>query len=76
MTSEKVEPWETVPLFPWWNAPLSHVSGHMGGGGTQLFFSSGRGVLPGFLKCGACELIIASERGGGSCGLTIFKFGA
>ena len=33
-----------------------------GGGGTQLF--SGRGVRPGFPKCGACELIFASEKGG------------
>ena len=29
---------------------------------TQLF--SGRGVRPGFSKCGACELIFTSERGG------------
>ena len=34
-----------------------------GGGGTQLFFS-GRGVQPGFPKCGACELTFASEKGG------------
>ena len=33
-----------------------------GGGGTQLF--SGRGVQPGFPKCGACELTFASEKGG------------
>ena len=39
-------------------------------GGTQFF--SGRGVQPGFPKCGACELIIASERG--SCELNISKF--
>ena len=32
------------------------------GGGTQLF--SGKGVQPGFLKCGAGELLFASERGG------------
>ena len=32
------------------------------GGGTQLF--SGRGVRPRFLKCGACELTFASEKGG------------
>ena len=31
---------------------------HTPGGGTQLF--SGRGVRPGFPKCGACELIFAS----------------
>ena len=30
--------------------------------GAQLF--SGRGVRPGFPKCGACELIFASEKGG------------
>ena len=36
-----------------------------GGGGTQLFFFfSGRGVRPGFPKCGACELLFAFERGG------------
>ena len=43
------------------------------GGGTQLFFKwgggalnffSGRGVRPGFPKCGACELTFASEKGG------------
>ena len=42
------------------------------GGGTQLFFS-GRGMQPVFPKCGACELIIASEKG--SCKLKISKFG-
>ena len=31
-------------------------------GGTHFF--SGRGVRPGFLKCGACELTFASEKGG------------
>ena len=34
-----------------------------GGGGHSTFFS-GRGVRPGFLKCGACELTFASEKGG------------
>ena len=29
-----------------------------------LNFFSGRGVRPGFLKCGACELAFASEKGG------------
>ena len=29
----------------------------------ELNFFSGRGVWPGFLKCGACKLIISSERG-------------
>ena len=31
--------------------------------GRALNFYSGRGVRPRFLKCGACELIIASEKG-------------
>ena len=38
--------------------------------GTHPF--SGRGVQPGFPKCGACELIIASEIG--SCELEIVIF--
>ena len=52
------------------------------GGGTQLF--SGRGVRPGFPKCGSCELIFASKKGGLltenfqiwelNCELKIFKF--
>ena len=29
------------------------------------FFFSGRAAQPGIPKCGACELIITSERGGG-----------
>ena len=29
-----------------------------------LNFFSGKGVQPGFPKCGACELILASEIGG------------
>ena len=33
------------------------------GGGHSTFFS-GRGVRPGFPKCGACELTFASEKGG------------
>ena len=33
------------------------------GGGAFNFFS-GRGVRPGFPKCGACELTFASEKGG------------
>ena len=32
--------------------------------GGALNFFSGRGVRPGFLKCGACELTFASEKGG------------
>ena len=32
------------------------------GGGLNFFL--GRGVRPGFPKCGACELIFASEKGG------------
>ena len=57
----------------------------MGPGGTLNFFS-GRGIGPGFPKCGACELTFASERGGGlvsgklpnlrACELKISKFGA
>ena len=50
-----------------------------GGGGPHLF--SGRSVRPAFLKCGDCELIIASERGSceqknpnlGSCELKISR---
>ena len=34
------------------------------GGGGALNFFSGRGVRPGFPKCGACELTFASEKGG------------
>ena len=57
---------------PRWNSTLAYSRGvgatiHRGtypggGGGTQLF--SGRGVRPGFPKCGACELTFASEKGG------------
>ena len=32
--------------------------------GGALNFFSGRGVRPGFSKCGVCELIFASEKGG------------
>ena len=42
-------------------------------GGGALNFFSGRGVRPGFLKCGACELIFASEKG--AYELKISKFG-
>ena len=34
------------------------------GPGGALNFFSGRGVRPGFPKCGACELTFASEKGG------------
>ena len=44
-----------------------------GGGALNSF--SGRGVRPGFPKCGACELTFASERGGGACERKISKFG-
>ena len=56
---------------------------HPGGGGALNFFS-GRGVRPGFPKCGACELTFASEKGLlvsgkfpnlGACELKISKFG-
>ena len=43
-------------------------------GGRILNFFSGRGVRPGFPKCGACELILASNKG--ACELKISKFGA
>ena len=52
------------------------------GGGTQLFFS-GRSVRPRFRKCGACELIFASDREGafelkvsklGACEVKVSKF--
>ena len=33
-------------------------------GGGALNFFLGRGVRPGFPKCGACELTFASEKGG------------
>ena len=51
--------------------------------GGAINFFSGRGVGPGFPKCGACKLIFASEKGGlwaenvqifskgGSCELTL-----
>ena len=42
-------------------------------GGHSTFFS-GRGVWPGFPKCGACELTFASEKLG-ACELEISKFG-
>ena len=51
-------------------------------GGHSTFFS-GRGVRPGFPKCGVCELIFASDREGacelkisklGACGLKVSKF--
>ena len=32
--------------------------------GGALNFFSGRGVRPGIPKCGACELLFASEKGG------------
>ena len=52
-------------------------------GGGELTFFSGRGVRPGFPKCGVCELIFASDREGacelkisklGACGLKVSKF--
>ena len=51
--------------------------------GGALTFFSGRGVRPGFPKCGACELTFTSEKGGlvsgkfpnlGACELKISKF--
>ena len=43
---------------------LDHQWCSRGGGGGALNFFSGRGVRPGFPKCGACELTFASEKGG------------
>ena len=37
-------------------------SQHRGGGALNFF--SGRGVRPGFPKCGACKLTFVSEKGG------------
>ena len=45
----------------------------LGRGGGALNFFSGRGVRPGFPKCGACELTFASEKG--ACERKISKFG-
>ena len=47
-----------------------------GARGRHSTFFSGtcRGVQPEFPKCGACDLIISSERGG-PCDLKISKFG-
>ena len=65
------------------NNCIWHPCLNPGGGGHSTFF--GRGVRPGFPKWGACEWIIASERGGlwtenfqilGVCERKIFKFGA
>ena len=44
-----------------------------GGPLGALNFSSGRGVRPGFPKCGACKLTFASEKG--ACEQKISKFG-
>ena len=58
------------PLKHWWQP----------GGGGALNFFSGRGVRPGFPKCGACKLTFASEKGGlwaenfQICGLVSWKF--
>ena len=43
--------------------PMMQISIRETGGGALDFFS-GRGVQPGFPKCGACELTFASEKGG------------
>ena len=42
---------------------ISRTTSFFPGGGSLNFFS-GRGVRPGFPKYGACELTIASEKGG------------
>ena len=43
--------------------PVKYQQSNPGGGGGALNFFSGRGVQPGFPKCGACELTFASEKG-------------
>ena len=40
-----------------------------------LNFFLGRGVRPGFPKCGACKLLLLWKGGGGTCELKISKFG-
>ena len=45
-------------------SPFPTAVGLTPGGGGALNFFSGRGVRPGFPKCGACELTFASEKGG------------
>ena len=51
------------PPYKWlWMVPKYAPGPYLIRGGTQL--SSGWGVRPGFPKCGACELILASEKGG------------
>ena len=47
------------PLYGW-----NNFQGLFSPGGGALNFFSGRGVRPGFPKCGACELTFASEKGG------------
>ena len=47
-----------------WVRILFSVSQDALPGGGALNFFSGRGVRPGFPKCGACELTFASEKGG------------
>ena len=71
-----------IPFFMWFVCSCM-CTPIPGGGGHSTSFS-GRGVLPGFPKCGACELILASEKGGlwnenshiwGACEWKISKFG-
>ena len=54
-----------------WNDPIGLLdiahkwkTWHLCPGGGALTFFSGRGVRPGFPKCGACELTFASEKWG------------
>ena len=63
-------------------ASVYEISGELNGRGALNFFS-GRGVRPGFPKCGACKLILASEKGAcelkfpnlRACELKISQFG-
>ena len=66
-------------MYKNWNLTLfsQNHRGYRGGGALNFF--SGRGVRPGFPKCGACELTFASEKGGlwaenWACELKMSKF--
>ena len=66
---------EVISFWPqwylWcWDYDLIQGGGGLGGGALNFF--SGRGVRPGFPKCGACELTFASEKG--ACERKISKF--
>ena len=62
------EPWGKLKILDLIYKPdatnPTKPGGGGGGGREHSTFFSGRGVQPGFPKCGACELIFASERRG------------